>query len=434
MDPRFTLDTDGTLRTHDAGEQRAMSKRAGVYTVARTSPDILLMLRTPAQGGTLEARPRVVLAGDCASFPLADLIAFLGQSRWSGLLKVVSPSGERTLAFKEGEIRSATSDAQTDRIGEVLVRFGFVSRADLDAALRNNPPSRIGRALVEQGLIQAHDLFKCLTEQVSEIFHGLMLCTEGAFLLIDQEMDEKIHNLNLSTQSLLMDSIRKIDEMAHFRRRIQHGRLYVAKKRESDGSLEPEEETLLALCSGTLTIIELGQAARLSEFDATRIVYRLLEGGYATVATGPVTPDAGHTTSSGFDAGHSANISDEAKRIINVFNFIFREVRDEVARRGQLSAFLSSANAALRDNNLSSSPLLADLSFGPDGQLSASQVLEQFDRVRNELGNGPLGSLRQALSDVMFFLLFQAGELLEQRADEDLARRVKELLATLEVK
>jgi hypothetical protein len=32
----------------------------------------------------------------------------------------------------------------------------------------------------------------------------------------------------------------------------------------------------------------------------------------------------------------------------------------------------------------------------------------------------------------MFFILFQAGELLESRADEDLALRVKELLATLE--
>jgi hypothetical protein len=40
-------------------------------------------------------------------------------------------------------------------------------------------------------------------------------------------------------------------------------------------------------------------------------------------------------------------------------------------------------------------------------------------------------AFRQALSDVMFFLLFQAGELLESRADEDLARRVKDMLATL---
>jgi hypothetical protein len=58
--------------------------------------------------------------------------------------------------------------------------------------------------------------------------------------------------------------------------------------------------------------------------------------------------------------------------------------------------------------------------------------LAQFERTREQLGGEPVGLLKKALSDVMFFLLFQAGELLESRADEDLARRVKELLATLE--
>jgi hypothetical protein len=42
-----------------------------------------------------------------------------------------------------------------------------------------------------------------------------------------------------------------------------------------------------------------------------------------------------------------------------------------------------------------------------------------------------VASLREGLSEVMFFLLFQAGELLESRADEELARRVKELLSAL---
>jgi hypothetical protein len=54
-----------------------------------------------------------------------------------------------------------------------------------------------------------------------------------------------------------------------------------------------------------------------------------------------------------------------------------------------------------------------------------------YEQYRGSLGSEPLVSFRQALSDVMFFLLFQAGELLESRADEDLARRVKDMLATL---
>jgi hypothetical protein len=57
--------------------------------------------------------------------------------------------------------------------------------------------------------------------------------------------------------------------------------------------------------------------------------------------------------------------------------------------------------------------------------------VEGYERHRVALGPEPLVAFRQALSDVMFFLLFQAGELLESRADEDLARRVKDMLATL---
>ena len=67
-----------------------------------------------------------------------------------------------------------------------------------------------------------------------------------------------------------------------------------------------------------------------------------------------------------------------------------------------------------------------------DGRFDSRKLLDAYTKARPELGSEPVASLRQALSDVMFFLLFQAGELLESRADEDLARRVKDLLATLD--
>jgi hypothetical protein len=64
--------------------------------------------------------------------------------------------------------------------------------------------------------------------------------------------------------------------------------------------------------------------------------------------------------------------------------------------------------------------------------LRVQELLTRFEGVRHQMGPDPVGALRQALSDVMFFLLFQAGELLESSADADLARRVKEILAGLE--
>lgn len=445
MTSRFRIE-GGQLAPEDRQAPSPLTGRSGSYALMPTSPDLLVFSRTPAQGGSIPV-PRVVLSGDAGGFPLSDLIAFLSQSRWSGVIRVSSPGGERSVTFREGEVRGASSDDPADRLGEVLVRLGYVERPQVETALREHPPSKVGRALVEKGLLQAHDLFKCVTHQVSEIFHAIVLCREGSFFLVDQPVDEKTgHIIQLSTQSLLMDSIRKIDELAHFRKRIPHGRLYVTRKRPSDGKLEEDEDRVLAMLDGRRTILELGHAARLSEFDITKVVFRLLEGGFASVTDKPLmAPAAGPTSATPVPqakvpvaATPAAPVAQrvapavDPRPVARVFNFIFREIRDEVAKQGMDREFIAAANAALSGQALSSSPVLEGLAFVADGSLPEPKLIEAFEKHRAQLGSEPLASFKQALSDVMFFLLFQAGELLESRADEDLARRVKELLATLE--
>jgi hypothetical protein len=422
MSQRFRI--QGSQLVPEQGAQ-PLAGRTGAYALLPTSPDLLVFLRTPAEGGSLAA-PRVVLAGDASGFPLSDLIAFLSQSRWSGVIRVQSPGGERSLVLREGEVRGATSEVGADRLGEVLIRLGYLERAQLEAVLREQPPSRIGRTLVERGLLQAHDLFRCITHQVSEIFHAIVLCREGTFALVDQPVEDKLgHNIQLSTQSLLMDSIRKFDELTHFRKRIPHGRLYVARKRPSDGKLEKDEDLVLAMVDGRRTLLELAQAAKLSEFDITKITFRLLEGGFVALADKPLVPAITPLPRS------PSAVPVGVREVVRVFNAIYREICSEVSKQGMAREFIASANAALSGQALSSSPVLEGLTFAPDGSLPDGRLVESFEHHRDTLGSEPLASFRQSLSDVMFFLLFQAGELLESRADEDLARRVKDMLATL---
>jgi hypothetical protein len=419
----------------DAESERALAGRSDDrFELVPSSPDLLCLVRTPPGGAHIQP-PRLALAGDAAAFPLSDLIAFVSQSRWSGVLRVRTPGGERSMSLKDGEVRGASSDDPTDRLGEIIVRLGYVQRRQLDQVLEHTPPSKVGRALVDQGWLQPHDLWKCITFQLSEIFHTIVLCREGVFMLVDQELDEgSIHSVQLSTQSLLMDSIRKIDEMAHFRKRIPHGRVYVARKRPSDGKLEEEEDHVLALADGQRTVWELGHAAKLSEFDVTKIIFRLLEGGYAAIGDRAFARVGAEPLATPAPAALTRPPADleGARAVIRIFDFIFREIRDEVAKKNMEGEFIGAANAALARRALSPSPVLANLSFDKAGNLSENQLLRQYEESLPHLGSEPVASLKQALSDVMFFLLFQAGELLESRADEDLARRVKELLATIE--
>jgi hypothetical protein len=421
---RLIIDAKGAVKP-DSPEARAeLAQRPGHYLVAPTAPDLLCALRLPVVGGRA-ARPRVVLMGDAGGFPVSDLVAFLSQSRWSGVLRVHTPGGERTVALKDGEVRGASSEDPADRLTEVLIRLGLATRTNVDEALREVPPSKVGRALVDRGVLQAHQLWSAISQQVSDIFHAIVLAKEGVFVLVDQELDERLQsNVQLSTQSLLMDAIRKIDEMAYFRGRIPHGRMYVAKKRPSDGKLHRDEDQLLSLATGRRTVLELARAAKLNEFEATKIIFRLLEGGYASVS------EVSAAEVEGPPAAPAAPV-DPASRVVRTFNAIFAEVLGEVRRQGLDEAFLQAANTALAGQALTSLPALRGLQLGDDGMLPERPLLAAFTRSREKLGSEPVASLRQALSDVMFFLLFQAGELLESRADEDLARRVKELLSAL---
>jgi len=435
----FSIDSRGNVTPESSGAHEQLSSRAGRFILAPTGRDLVCLVRVPPTGSAASP-PRAVLVGDAAAFPISDLIAFLSQARWTGVLKVQSGSGERSVALKDGEVRGATSDDPADRLGEVIVRLGLLGRRQLDEALDETPSSKIGRALVDKGVLQPHDLWRCVTQQLSDIFQAMVLCREGAFVLVDQEVDEKsaLH-VQLSTQSLLMDSIRKIDEMAHFRKRIPHGRMYVFKKRASDGKLEEDEDRVLGLVNGERTVMELGQAAKLAEFDVTKVVFRLLEGGYASVgerSIASVAQKVPEVVAPGraleAKRSESAASAKEPVPVVRVFNFIFREIRDEVAKQGMDRQFIAAANAALSGQALSSSPVLTGVFFDAEGNLDEGKLMRRFEFSRDQLGSEPIASLKQALSDVMFFLLFQAGELLESRADEDLARRVKELLGTLE--
>ncbi len=451
---RFRLG-HGRLEALDDDARRVLGGPVDEYELMPTGPDLFWLVRSPPKGGEAPS-PRVVLAGDAAGFPLSDLIAFLSQARWTGAVRVQDGTGLRSILLKDGEIRGAHSDSPADRLGEVIIRLGYATRGVLEEVMEEHPPSRLGRALVERGVLQSHDLWRCINHQVSEIFHALVLCREGTFSLVDHEPDDRTTaNVQLSLQSLLMDSIRKVDELAHFRKRIPHGRLYVHPRAVSDGRLEPEEDAVLSRVDGSRTVQELGALAHLSEFDVTRVVYRLLEGKYVQVSPEPMVrsvPSAAESTRTktpvamravGTPGTAPAGATDDAsaqalppgrdpRQVVRVFNGIFDEIRSSVEQQDMARELIAAANAALGGNALSTSPVLQGVLFDPRGQLPEDELLGRFEAVRAQLGSEPVASLRQALSEVMFFLLFEAGELLESRQDEALSQRVKALLAPLD--
>jgi hypothetical protein len=419
--PAFDLDAHGRLVPLSDEARRALADRAGRFLLLPSAADLLVARRTPAIGGAVP-RPRCILAGDLAGFPIADFMAFVHHSRLTGALTVGSEGVERTIAFQDGEVRNARSTALGERIGEVAVRLGFVTEAQVAEAAAFASP--IGKALVDRGALSANDLWKCLHEQVTAVFDAILLSPSGTFFLLDEEPGERYGTpLAVNTQSLLMDGIQRIDELSLFRARIPGAGAFVRRRAPPRPvTLRPTENSLLGLVDGRRTVAEIATAAHLSEFDATKVLYHLAEAGYVEAVTDPRA---------------TAPAAERIPALVSGLNALLRAVTAAIPP-GRRPEFLAAGRAYLAEPETPFAPLLLGLAPDAEGALDEAALRERLvalDRrtlARLHPSAEAARVLLEAMREALFFWLFQAGERVEREVDASLGRTVKAELAQLE--
>jgi hypothetical protein len=418
------IDPHGRLVPRDDEARRALADRAGRFLLLPSAPDLLVARRTPAAGG--QAPPaRCVLAGDLSAFPIVDFIGFVHQSRLSGLLTVSSAGIDRAVAFREGEVRGATSQAAGERVGEVALRLGYLDREQLAEAVASAQDKLFGKVLLEKGFLSPTELWKCLHEQVAGVFYAILLTREGVFAMVGDPDADLGTPLAVNTQTLLMDGIRRIDELSLFRARIP-GPQAVLRRRVPRVPITPRptEQSLLDLVDGRRRVSEIAQGAHLSEFDATKILYHLAEAGYVEAASDPTGSPA-------------LPPAERLSAVASGMNEVLRRITGAVAAQGGLDAFLAGARAFVSDPASRFAPVFRRVAPARDGALDEPTVLGNLAALREpalrelEPSGDPARLLFEALRELMFFYLFQTAGRLPPEADERLARDVKGWLAAL---
>lgn len=417
----FDLDPHGRLFPQSDETRRALGDRAGRFVLVPSAEDLLVARRTPATGAAA-ARPRCILAGDLSGLPLADFVGFVHQSRLSGALTVASGGFERSIAFKDGEVRGAQSNAPGERIGEVTIRLGYATEEQVGRAMACDRP--LGKALVDLGFVSASDLWKCFHEQVTAVFHAMLLTKGGTFFLVDEDVSERSGApLSVSTQSLLMDGIRRIDEMSLFRARIPGPDAFLRRREPKRPiTLNPMEQTLIALVDGRRTVVQIATAAHVNEFDATKVLYHLAEAGYVEAVA---------------DAATHVEAGARPEAIARAMNDLLRTVASAVPEAGR-AAFLAAVRGHLADDHSPFAPVWVRLAPAADGSVDEQALLANVAAlppavITSLAPSGDAGVLLlQTLRELLFFYLFVAGERIDRDADEALSTTVKRELQKLE--
>ncbi|HUJ28924.1 MAG TPA: DUF4388 domain-containing protein [Myxococcales bacterium] len=264
---------------------------SGAWKILEAPSDLLVALRGGQQGlwADLDAlvSSHAVLAGDLREFAPSDLLNFLDQGRRTGALLTRSGDVERALVMIDGDVSWACSTSPGERLGELLSRMGMAERAKIDEALKEQgapgvPHSRIGQLLVEKKVLTTDELHRALRYQCVEIFLGLLVAREGSFVFlrgVDKAALPVV--LEMETQAILLDGLRRLDEMELYRSRVRSSE----ERPRPTGkpvhqSLPDEARQVMALADGQRTVADLAARSALGEFETTKAVFRLLEQGY----------------------------------------------------------------------------------------------------------------------------------------------------------
>ena len=226
-----------------------------------------------------------------ASFP--DVLQLLALGQKTGCLSIVDGSNFGSVFFQQGKIAFAAIVNRRDRLGDSLVKRGFVTREHLEEALREQltqPGKRVGELLVDLGHVSRDVVEKELRVLIEEAVFSLFTWTQGIWTFEpDVHPDGRQLLTPINPESLLMEGARRVDEWALVERRFSSFEL-VFTLDGSDGHADPlsgELAEVAHLLDGRRTIRAIIERSGLGEFTVGKALYELSAQGRLVQVSDP---------------------------------------------------------------------------------------------------------------------------------------------------
>lgn len=230
----------------------------------------------------------MAIRGSLSEASLPDVLQLLSMGKKSGCLSVTHRSAFGSVYFDRGRISFASIVNRRDRLGDLLVSNGLLSRADLDAAVAlqgGDPGRRLGEILISRDLISREELHQYIRRQIEEAVYFLFTWTQGTFSFEpDVVPDEQDFLVSINPESLLLEGARRIDEWELIQKKVPGLDSVFALDRghlaASRVALTMEQETLLPLIDGVRDVHELVDASGLGEFEVGKALFGLATAGF----------------------------------------------------------------------------------------------------------------------------------------------------------
>jgi Domain of unknown function (DUF4388) len=239
------------------------------------------------------AEPRPPLVGDLAEEDVASVFGRLLRDGFSGKVTFRRGDAEKLALFDDGRPVFAGSNQPHDRMGELLVREGKITRDQIGRAsdVVTQSGRRMGEILVDLGYLKRRELLPAVRRHIEDILYSLFSWSSGSYTAISGPggREEKIR-LASPTALLIVEGVRRKVKLERLRALIGPPDTVLVPERSDDMNLtlfggdvdlSPEEREVIELFDGERT---LGQVIELAPIDVEH-VHQL---AWALVALGMV--------------------------------------------------------------------------------------------------------------------------------------------------
>lgn len=239
-------------------------------------------------GGPPELPAVSAFRGSLQETPLPQILRRVFIEQLRGTLTLTRGDDLRRLYFEKGELRTATSSREGQRIGSFLRRRGRVTEDDIRRAadeVSRQKGSRLGQKLVERGLLTKAAIDAEMKRLVEEIVFSAFEWDSGDYRFEPSSavLDPNVV-LPFSTAAIIVEGIRRLPEGPIFRERLGDGGRVLRLSRDPMSRyqylpLAPQEAYVLSRIDGLLDLDSLLAIAGASRMSAAKTVYALLSCG-----------------------------------------------------------------------------------------------------------------------------------------------------------
>lgn len=220
---------------------------------------------------------------------MIDALHEIHDSRRTGVLHLMQHEEFRGLRFRGGQIVHGISSVPEEHMGEVLVRDGLLSAADLEraTAIVHSERKRLGQVLIELGVLDERGLQDALARHGREVLLQAFAEREGAYTFEEAESASSVDEeatLRLTPGEMILDVARRLQDADAIDYAVGDLERVLAPTadpllRIQKIALTPGDAYVLSRIDGTSKAKEIVELVNLPKADVLRSLFALLCAG-----------------------------------------------------------------------------------------------------------------------------------------------------------